>query len=67
MRGGGVRLVVLVSCGVTAASASAMLARECAAVCGHFIAAYGTACRYQMTVTGSAAAHACGSPVAGAE
>jgi hypothetical protein len=38
------RLVVLVSSGVTVASASAMLARECAARCGHFIAAYATAC-----------------------
>lgn len=37
-------LVVLVSSGVTVASASAMLARECAARCGHFIAAYATAC-----------------------
>jgi hypothetical protein len=44
IRSGGLRLVVLVSTGVTVASASAMLARECAARCGHFIAAYATAC-----------------------
>jgi len=44
IRAGGLRLVVLVSSGVTVASASAMLARECAARCGHFIAAYATAC-----------------------
>jgi hypothetical protein len=44
IRAGGLRLVVLVSGGVTVARASAMLARECAARCGHFIAAYVTAC-----------------------
>ncbi len=44
IRAGGLGLVVLVSSGVTVASASAMLAHECAARCGHFIAAYATAC-----------------------
>ncbi len=44
IRAGGLRLVVLVSSGVTVASASVMLARECAARCGHFMAAYATAC-----------------------
>jgi len=38
-RAGGLRLVVFVSSGVTVASASAMRARECAARCGHFVAA----------------------------
>lgn len=32
------------SSGVTVASASAKLARECGARCGHFISAYPTAC-----------------------
>jgi hypothetical protein len=54
-RSGGLRLVSWVSSGVTVASASARLARECGARCGHFIFAYATACRYQVTVGGSAA------------
>jgi hypothetical protein len=62
---GGLQPVSLVSNGVTVASASAKLARECGARCGHFICAYATACWYQVTVTGSGAAHAVGSPVAG--
>lgn len=37
------------------ASASAVLARECAARCGNFISVYATACWNHMTVTGSAA------------
>ena len=61
----GLRPVSRVSSGVTVASASATLARECGARCGHFISAYATACRYQLTATGSAAAHAAGSPVTG--
>jgi hypothetical protein len=61
----GRRPVSLASSGVTVASASAMLARECAARCGHFISAYAAACWYQVTVTGSGVAHAAGSPVAG--
>jgi hypothetical protein len=60
---GGLRPMSRVSKGVIVASASARLARECAARCGHFISAYATACRYQ--VTGSGAAHDSGSPVAG--
>ncbi len=44
IRAGGTAAGCLVSSGVTVASASAMLARECAARCGHFIAAYATAC-----------------------
>ncbi len=63
--GGGLRPVSLVSSWVIVASASARLARECGARCGHFICAYATACRYQVTVTNSGAAHAAGSPVAG--
>ncbi|MGD0604930.1 MAG: hypothetical protein ABSA53_15170 [Streptosporangiaceae bacterium] len=50
---------------MTVAGASAMLARECAARCVHFISAYATACRYQVTVTDSGVAQAAGSPVAG--
>ena len=41
---GGLRLVSRVSNGVTVASASARLARECGARRGHFISAYATAC-----------------------
>lgn len=41
---GGLRLLSLVSSEVTVASASARLARECAARRGHFISAYATAC-----------------------
>ena len=63
--GGGVRPVSRVSSGVTVASASARLARECGARCGHFICAYATACRYQVTGSGSGAVHDPGSPVAG--
>ena len=62
---GGLRPVSLVSSGVMVASASAMLARECGARCGHFVCAYATACWYQVTVTGSGVAHVTGSPVAG--
>jgi hypothetical protein len=40
----GMRPVSQVSSGVTAASASARLARECGARRGHFISAYATAC-----------------------
>jgi len=47
------------------ASASARLARECAARNGHFNAAYAVACWYHVTVTGSGTAHSVGSPVAG--
>jgi len=63
---GGVRPVSQFSSGVTVASASARLARECGARCGHFISAYATACCYQVTGSGSGTAHASGSPVAGA-
>jgi len=51
--------------GVTVASASATLARECAARDGHFIAAYAVACWYQVTIAGSGRFHAAGSPVSG--
>jgi drug/metabolite transporter (DMT)-like permease len=51
---------------VTVASASARLARECGARCGHFISAYATACRYQVTGSGPGAGHDSGSPVPGA-
>ncbi len=60
----GLRPVSRVSSGVTVASASARLARECGARCGHFISAYAIACWYHVTVTGSGATHAAGSPVA---
>jgi hypothetical protein len=40
----GLRPVSRVSSGVTVASASARLARECGARCGHFISAYAAAC-----------------------
>ena len=63
---GGLRPVSRVSSGVTVASASARLARECGARRGHFISAYATACWYHVTVTGSAAAQHSGSPVCGA-
>jgi len=61
---GGLRPVSLVSSGVTAANASARLARECGARCGYFISAQAIACWYHVTVTGSGATHAAGSPVA---
>jgi len=63
--GGGLRPVSPISSEVTVASASARLARERGARCGHFTCAYATACRYQVTITGSGAAHAAGSPVTG--
>jgi hypothetical protein len=48
------------------AGASARLARECGARCGHFTSAYAIACWYQVTVTGPGAAHAAaGSTVPG--
>ena len=53
--GGSSRAPGRVSAGVTVASASARLARECAARDGHFIAAYAAACWYQVTVAGSGA------------
>ena len=49
------------------ASASARLARECGARRGHFISAYATACRYQVTGSGPGAAHDSGSPVSRGE
>ncbi|HEU5390903.1 MAG TPA: hypothetical protein VFV73_33890 [Streptosporangiaceae bacterium] len=52
---------------MTAASASARLARECGARRGHFVSAYATACWYHVTVAGSAAAHDSGSPVSSAD
>ena len=65
LRAPGVRPVSRVSSGVAVASASARLARECGARCGHFISAYATACRYQVTGSGPGAAHDSGSPVPG--
>lgn len=52
---------------MTVASASARLARECAARDGHFIAAYAVASSYQVTIAGSGRFHAVGSPVNGSK
>jgi hypothetical protein len=61
------RASFLISAGVTVASVSARLARECAASDGHFITAYAVACWYQVTVASSGRFHAVGSPVSGSK
>ena len=48
---------------MTVASASAIPARVCAAVCGHFIAAYALACTSQLTLGVCHPAQRAGSPV----
>jgi len=44
---GGLQPACRISSGVTVASASAGMARECGARCGHFTSAYAIACWYQ--------------------
>jgi hypothetical protein len=64
---GGRWLVGVVSRGVMVARASARLARECGARCGHFISMYITACWYQVVVSGCGVGHEVGCPVAGSK